>query len=180
MTPSTVIITLVAIFLFQASAKVQSSKSLIKRSCLNVRTDEVVEKCELCHGKPGCSPDGVQERFFVCTDNVSYGFDCDLEKTTTILENFVTLNELQGNHTCYFDLINKKNGSEYRSRFYLNKSFACSNSSIFDIEKGSNSYTYKVTVPSKVIPGNDRLELRIVFTKVEIMLLSYLLSTLLN
>ena len=170
MTPSSVVFTLVAVFLLQTLAKVQSGNTLIKSSCLNVRTNEEVEKCELCQKtiwKTGCSPDGVQDRFFMCTDNVNYGFDCNLEQNTTVLQNFVTLHELRENRTCYFDLTNKKNGYEYRSRFYLNKSYACSNSTIFDIEKGYNKYTYKVTVSSKVIPGNDWLELLILYAIVE-------------
>ena len=163
MVPFFAIFAQVTIFWFVTLTKVQSSNGLIRNSCSNVKTNEVVEKCQLCQRKPGCSLNGVQDRFFACTDYhvtdyANYGVDCNLESNTTVLENFVSLNELRENNTCYFDLTNKKNGFEYRSRFYLNKSFACSNSSIFDIEKGRNSYTYKVTVPSRLISGNDCLE----------------------
>lgn len=161
MTVLNIIFVFVTISLLLNLVVTESENGLNKSSCLDMKTNEYIEKCQLCQkkktGNRNCFTDGVAERFFLCTDNADeYGFDCNLQRNTSFLENFVTLNELQNNDTCYFDLTNGKNGSEYRARFYLKKSISCSNSSLFKIER-QKGYTFKISVPSRVIPGNFKL-----------------------
>ena len=168
------------IFLFLTFTKVQSSNGLIRNSCSNVRTNEVVEKCELCQRKSGCSPNGVQDRFFACTDYANYGFDCNLEKNTTVLENFVTLNELQENRTCYFDLTNMKNGSEYRSRFYVKKNLPVLIHRSFILKKGLTQKHTKLQFPQNLFQVMIGLNNLSNLERLYNTLLEYFLLTLLN
>ena len=124
--------------------------------CGDTKAIENIKQCKVCtdhdvaqnssHPRE-CFEEGVYPRFFKCSGPI-----CSfILKTST--RNIQQRNQTVEKLECYFDLSQGENNSGYPTRFYINKTSVCSNSTFFTVHRLKTGIAVKFT--SEVTNGNN-------------------------